>query len=619
MSHPHFKLSMLTLSLSMLLTACGGGGGGSSSSTVTPATNTSGTVVDGYFAGSTVTLDQNDNGTCESTEPTTTTDANGHYDFSNVAGASGQHQVCVTGGVDQITHQPLLGQFFGPSGASVVTPFTTLIVSQAKATGQSVNAVAATLATNLGLGSTNLLSTDPVAAAASNPALLQTTAAIQALIVQTTNILQAASGGNSASTSTTSALFNSVLASVASQVASLTTPLTTASLSNPSFITSVVTAATQNAQSNPALTNNLPALSSLAPASVAAFVQPALSAITNTVATSNTATLLSQSNSNPAAGAQSNSVTSNTVAAVASTLLTTQAASQGVTSSQLTTIANAAITVPTGGLPAAAPAQTTITAINQNTPTSVSSNLPASTASSLSSANIASNSAQVTGVAINCAPNCSSGASSLVNNASYLAMLASTGALNDITLTLGGIKGNAVQPLLATPSGLPAATASTLPTPNTNFPVTAGTEYQGSLRINVIPAAGGAQNLSFTINNVVLYQSVANGSAVITGFIPDSATLTASGTTTAGVTGNATLNAAALNSLVSFNAANSSISLNIASLLSQLGQSSTVLKQAAGLDGSVKGQFLINSSFSMLQVSQNGSPTNNFSVLINFN
>jgi|GEM_PF-6873088 len=634
MNKSQIKLSALATCMGLILTACGGGGGGSSASpspspapapTPAPATSAAGRVADGYYAGSTVTLDINDDGICESTEPTTTTDINGHYDFSNVSGASGSHMVCVTGGVDQSTGQSLAGQLVAPQGGGVVTPLTTLVVAQAKATGQSTSAVASSLAQNLGLSSLNLLSADPVADASSNPTLLQTTAAIQALIVQTTSILQAAGSGNgTASANTTSALFNSVAATVSAQIAALTTPLSPTTLGNATFITNLVSAATSNAQSNPALASSLPALTSLSPASVAAFVQPSLSAVTNSVATASPTNLLSSSN-NPAGNAQSNPVAANTVGALASTLLTTAAANSGVTPAQLAAISSVAINVSSSGTPTAASPQSTLAAINSTVPASVSSSLPASVTTALSNASSPSNTVQISGIAINCAPNCASGASNLLTNSPIYANLTSTGALNDVTITLGTPNGSAVGNALVAPSGLSAAVTSALTSPiAASFPVTAGSEYQGSLRINVVPTAGGNQNLSLTINNVVLYQSTptAGGSAVVTGFIPSIATLTATGVTSSGVSGSATLNASALSSFITFNPATSSFTLNVASLLSSLGQtsSSSVFKQAAGLDGTTKASYTVTTAFNMLAIQNNSyaTGTNTFAVQVNF-
>ncbi len=634
MNKSQIKLSALATCMGLILTACGGGGGGGSSAspspspaptpTPTPATAAAkGLVADGYYAGSTVTLDINDDGICESTEPTTTTDANGGYDFSKVPGASGQHQVCVTGGVDKSTGQSLSGQLVAPLGGGVVTPLTTLVVAQAKASGQSTAAAASSLAQNLGLGSLPLLSADPVAAASSNPSLLQTTAAIQALIVQTTSILQAAGGGSGAtSASTTSALFNSVAATVSAQIASLTTPLSPSTLGNASFITNLVSAATANAQSNPALTSSLPSLTSLSPTSVAAFVQPSLSAVTNSVATANPSSLLSSTN-NPAGNAQSNPVAANTVGALASTLLTTAAANSGVTPAQLAAISSVAINVSSGGTPTAASPQSTLAAISNNVPASVSSNLPASVTTALSNAGSPSNTVQVSGIAINCVPNCTSGASNLLTNSPIYANLTSTGALNDVTITLGTPNGSAVNNALVAPSGLTAAVTSALTSPiAASFPVTAGSEYQGSLRINVVPTAGGNQNLTLTISNVVLYQSLptAGGSTVVTGFIPSTATLTASGVTSSGVTGNATLNAQAISSFITFNPASSSFTLNVGTLLNTLGQASSVLKQAAGLDGTTKASYNVTTAFNMLAIQNNSyaTGTNTFAVQVNF-
>ena len=68
-----------------LLAACGGGGGGSSGSAATSSTQLSGKAIDGYLSGATVCFD-NGQGACDTSLPSTTTDANGNYTL-NVSGS----------------------------------------------------------------------------------------------------------------------------------------------------------------------------------------------------------------------------------------------------------------------------------------------------------------------------------------------------------------------------------------------------------------------------------------------------------------------------------------------------------------------------------------------------
>lgn len=168
----------------LFLTGCGGGGGGgglfgSSGQTI------GGVAVDGYLQYATVFLDANRNGIADAGEPTTTTDAAGRYtlDYSTWSGSITGLRIVVTGGVDSDTGFPFSGQLSAPidkaTQAQVVTPLTTLVdamVAQGLAT--DVNTAKQQVAQALGL-TTDQLSTDPVAALASNPGIYTTGVALQ--------------------------------------------------------------------------------------------------------------------------------------------------------------------------------------------------------------------------------------------------------------------------------------------------------------------------------------------------------------------------------------------------------------------------------------------------------
>lgn len=84
------KIRLTTMGLSLLaaatLVACGGGGGSDSGGTSTSFT---GTVIDGYIEGATVCLDLNSNQTCDATEPSALSKADGSYslDISGLSAA----------------------------------------------------------------------------------------------------------------------------------------------------------------------------------------------------------------------------------------------------------------------------------------------------------------------------------------------------------------------------------------------------------------------------------------------------------------------------------------------------------------------------------------------------
>jgi len=175
------KLSTLALAATaVLLTACGGGGGGSGS-----ANALSGVAVDGYLQGATVFLDMNRNGVLDAGEPSTVTDLNGRYalDYSGVTGAITGLPVVVTGGVDSDTGFAFAGKLSAPVDAAkqaqVVTPLTTLVDAMvAQGLAADVASAKQKVATALGL-TVDQLSTDPVAAIASNPGIYTKAVALQ--------------------------------------------------------------------------------------------------------------------------------------------------------------------------------------------------------------------------------------------------------------------------------------------------------------------------------------------------------------------------------------------------------------------------------------------------------
>ena len=164
----------------VLLAACGGGGGGSSSTNAL-----SGVAVDGYLQGATVFLDMNRNGLLDAGEPSTVTDLNGRYalDYSGVTGSITGLPVVVTGGVDSDTGFAFAGKLSAPvdsaKQAQVVTPLTTLVDAMvAQRLAADVASAKQKVATALGL-TVDQLSTDPVAAIASNPGIYTTAVALQ--------------------------------------------------------------------------------------------------------------------------------------------------------------------------------------------------------------------------------------------------------------------------------------------------------------------------------------------------------------------------------------------------------------------------------------------------------
>ncbi|MEZ0606165.1 hypothetical protein ACAX43_29170 [Paraburkholderia sp. IW21] len=136
-----------------LLSACGGGGGGASSAgsspsgpATTPTTQLSGRALDGPLAGATVCFD-NGQGACDTSQLTTTTDANGNYTLKESGSTTGkQLDVLVTpdttDGGNRFTNTFTLSAVVSGSTQNI-TPLTTMVVSQMKAGKSLTDATAA--------------------------------------------------------------------------------------------------------------------------------------------------------------------------------------------------------------------------------------------------------------------------------------------------------------------------------------------------------------------------------------------------------------------------------------------------------------------------------------------
>ena len=106
-------IKSITISLFSIifLIACGGGGSSPASSkddgggTTPPITKTlSGKTIDGLIQNATVCLDINNNETCDTNEPTTTTDENGLFTL-DITNTDGEYTIISTGGIDTATNQ----------------------------------------------------------------------------------------------------------------------------------------------------------------------------------------------------------------------------------------------------------------------------------------------------------------------------------------------------------------------------------------------------------------------------------------------------------------------------------------------------------------------------------
>jgi len=574
------------LSTALLMTVIGGGLAGcshncydraegcfSGSSSAATTIATTGKVVDGYVHGATVTLDVNDNGTCDSGEPTTTTDGSGNYSFPV---ADNQHMVCVTGGTDIGTGLVLIGTLTAPAGATVVTPLTTIVTTAGVAN-------AAAIASRLGLSGVDLLTTDPVAAISTTPALIQTTAAIQTLMVQSASSIQAAGGSGTAAqgNALTNGLYADTVKATGSTLLGLSSPLTTPTLG--SIAAAVVTAATTNAQADSGLASLhfrqlhgeartvsfATQLATLSPASMGNFIGAVIAAMTDAVAAAPASSLNNPGPNNPFALLVSNISAANTVGALATLLLTS---ANLISATDLQAIANAALPISQNGMPVTASATAILQAISTNaTSVTIPPALQTSLTAALNSTNDLNNSVSAT---FGCDSSCNA-----VNSTSS-SQLAPAGTFAGMTL-VNGTKLGTINLTFATPAGNPVVNGSAVGSTDVTGDATAviSTEQTSSVYISVKPNVGDTdmrESLNFRIDGVVFYEDT---SGLLEGFIPAGATATVSGALQSGTVVNATLAGSSLDSAISFTHGTSTtptkVSLDLPALLALLGTANT--------------------------------------------
>ena len=148
----HLKLftkSLVCIAVVSTLYACGGGGSSLTSSsessnldnsapspTQTPATDSgttlTGRVADGYIRGATVCLDINENGNCDSDEPTATTGEGGLYELAMLDGAEGKPILAdiPATAIDEDDNLPIGKRMMFSAPASkreFISPITTLV------------------------------------------------------------------------------------------------------------------------------------------------------------------------------------------------------------------------------------------------------------------------------------------------------------------------------------------------------------------------------------------------------------------------------------------------------------------------------------------------------------
>ena len=179
----HFKLRLIpAATAAVLLVACGGGG--NPSSTAVTYTPTSGIALDGYLQFAKVVCDTNENGVTEATEQTVYTlgsvTESGKFTFPQ---GCATHSMIASGGTNADTGLMFNGVMRAPAGATVISPFTTLMAS-----GMTLDQLTAAL----GPVGADPLHTDPLAQ--TDLTAYKKALAVQQLLQKTTELLAGLGG-----------------------------------------------------------------------------------------------------------------------------------------------------------------------------------------------------------------------------------------------------------------------------------------------------------------------------------------------------------------------------------------------------------------------------------------
>ena len=147
------------------------GSGGSTSSSA-------GLAYDGYLIGATVCIDLNLNKTCDASDPSSTTDANGNFNITGLTATQAKYPLVLESTADtEDSDNPGVKvgtglKFLAPAGSKTVSAYSTIIQAkiQAKLAGGDTRALAqlkaeaaTELSTTLGLGGVDLTDYDPIA------------------------------------------------------------------------------------------------------------------------------------------------------------------------------------------------------------------------------------------------------------------------------------------------------------------------------------------------------------------------------------------------------------------------------------------------------------------------
>ena len=111
----------------LALGGLGGGSAGILSGVASSSSLLGGRLVNGYISGARVYQDQDGDGVYDVGEPSATTAADGSYELTIVSGGGSLIAEPLAGTVDMSTGAPVTSQFSAPSGATVISPVSTLV------------------------------------------------------------------------------------------------------------------------------------------------------------------------------------------------------------------------------------------------------------------------------------------------------------------------------------------------------------------------------------------------------------------------------------------------------------------------------------------------------------
>jgi len=203
--------------LGIVLIACGGRDNSPTTNTTKDEVTISGKAVDGYISGATVCLDMNGDDSCDSDEPTTTTNVDGTYTLN--VDVTGTYTILILGGIDTATYEVFEGTLKDivelddstTQISKIITPLTTVAAEIYKEeiktnVNYSISTAKQTLADSLGI-TKEQIEADPLTDISVYTKTQQ--------IVQTVNLLKKSIQTDETDTNKNNAAFSHIIIQIA--------------------------------------------------------------------------------------------------------------------------------------------------------------------------------------------------------------------------------------------------------------------------------------------------------------------------------------------------------------------------------------------------------------------